>query len=394
MKTTANLLILIAIVTLANPSLATTTLRVNCDRGKTIESALRRARAGHTIRVRGVCQETVTITTDGLTLDGQGSAIIAGQGADAVTVDGAHRVTIKGFEIREGRNGLIIKGGASAMLHDTVVKENTSSGILIDGNSSLDIMNSVTETNGLFGISIDRASELRISGEFNARRNGVFGMIFGNNSSGTFTEAQIRVNDNILGIQVGINSSVLIADAATMVDTSNNLTTGFTVVAGSTLFVFEGHIESNSNRLNHGVSANSNSNIDLDRGGSITVGNNGQDGIQLENSALNLFNMPGLRGSAVETRNNGRHGLSAFLESQIDLSIDSVVTSQGNTMAGLRADNGSAIRVINSQITNNNPDAELSFAARAELNGNTIGTITCDGSVLIRGDVGVTCPAP
>jgi hypothetical protein len=65
------------------------------------------------------------------------------------------------------------------------------------------------------------------------------------------------------------------------------------------LFVFEGSIIATDNKLNHGVSANSNSNINLDRSGLIYTKNNGLDGIQLENSLLNMFNMPSLPASNV-----------------------------------------------------------------------------------------------
>jgi hypothetical protein len=248
----------------------------------------------------------------------------------------------------------------------------------------------VIENNGFNGMEVDQVSNVNISGNFLSQKNALFGVILGNNSSITFAKANARVQENTLGIQIGINSSGFIADSATTVTASNNLTTGLTVVAGSTLFAFEGAIIAEGNQLNHGVSANSNSNIDLDRGGSITAKNNGQDGIQLEDSLLNLFNMPGLPASQVKASGNGRHGLSAFLGSKIDLSGDSMLSSQNNGDAGLLADNGSAIRIINSNITGNSRDVVLSFGARAELSGNSIGAISCDDSVLIRGDA--SCP--
>ena len=99
-----------------------------------------------------------------------------------------------------------------------------------------------------------------------------------------------------------------------------------------------------------GVSANSKSSIDLDRGGSITATGNGLDGVQLEDSLLNMFNMPGLRGSTVVATNNRRHGLSTFVGGKIDLSGDSQITSQGNGQMGLFADNGGSVRVSKSTL--------------------------------------------
>jgi hypothetical protein len=369
-------------------------LRVDCDQGHSLARALAKAKPRETIMVRGTCQEAVTITTDRLTLDGGGTAIIDGGGtANTVTVDSARGVAFTGFTVRHGVTGIVVQGAASLVLRHTTVQGNTT-GIRVDGHSSLEMRNCTTQENEVNGLEVNRASEVQITEHFRSRHNGVFGIILNNNSSLLFTAATAEVSDNILGIQIGINSSASIADAATMVTTNNNLTTGLTVVSGSTLFVFEGKIVSQGNTLNHGVSANSRSNIDLDRGGSITVRNNGQDGIQLEDSLLNLFNMPGLRGSTVVATNNSRHGLSAFVGSKIDLSGDSVITSRNNSHTGLFADNGGSVRIINSDIRENATDVALSFGVRADLTANTIGTIVCDATVLIRGDTGTVCLTP
>jgi hypothetical protein len=70
---------------------------------------------------------------------------------------------------------------------------------------------------------------------------------------------------------------------------------------------------------------------------------------------------------------------------------------QQNGDAGLLADNGSAVHVINSTITGNRPgrDIVLTFGARADLAQNpALGSITCDETVLIRGDTVTVCPTP
>ena len=92
---------------------------------------------------------------------------------------------------------------------------------------------------------------------------------------------------------------------------------------------------------------------------------------------------------------NQRHGLSTFVGGKIDLSVDSQLTSQRNRQAGLFADNGGSVRVSKSTLTQNDTtDVALSFGTRAEFTQNTIGTITCDATVLIRGDAGTVCPVP
>ena len=67
-----------------------------CDKGQTLTEALRKAKPGDTLQVTGTCHERVTITTDRLTLDGGGSAVLDGGGGGpteffegVVTIDGA-----------------------------------------------------------------------------------------------------------------------------------------------------------------------------------------------------------------------------------------------------------------------------------------------------------------
>jgi hypothetical protein len=65
-----------------------------------------------------------------------------------------------------------------------------------------------------------------------------------------------------------------------------------------------------------------------------------------------------------------------------------------NKRAGFKVDNGASISLGQNSdkaiITDNGTDMDLSFGARATLQGNTIGTITCEKSAMIRGDT--VCP--
>jgi len=368
-------------------------IEVKCNQGDSVNSALATALDGDEINISGTCTEAVIITTDGLTLNG--NATIDGGGfQNAITINGAQRVVLNDLKIQNGLFGLFAKGGANFSLNNSRTKNNVVTGIHLEGQSSLEVKDSTVMENGVFGVNIDRASEIKVSGIFKSNNNGVFGMIFSTNSSGTFSNADVIVKNNILGIQVGIGSSLNIADKSTTVKVNNNQTTGLTIVSGSSLFVFEGTIIARNNQINHGVSANSNSNIDLDRGGSIIAQNNGLDGIQLENSLLNMFNMPDLDASKVIASGNGRHGISAFVESVIDLSGDSNITVRNNGDTGVLVDNGSTARIINSKVKNNqNTDIAVNFGARADIKNNLqIGDIMCDQTALIRGDTEVVCP--
>jgi Periplasmic copper-binding protein (NosD) len=390
--------ILIVALLPAHPAWAREAPReIDCQAGDTLTRALQAARPGDEFIINGVCHEAVRITTDEVTLRGGESGELDGGGQDVVTVDGAQRVVVADLRIRNGHRGLLVRGNASVALHNTTVQHNTDSGIRVEASASLEATGSLTSDNGLNGLEVDRHAEVQLRDTFISRDNALFGIILNNGSSMTFSDATVTVERNILGIQIGVKSSAFISDRNTTVTTSSNLTTGCTVVAGSTLFVFEGAIVAENNGFNHGVSASSNSTIDLDRTGAITARNNGQDGVFLENSALNMFNMPGFTGSRVVATGNRRHGMSAFVGSKIDVSGDGVITSQQNGDAGLLADNGSAVHVINSTITGNRPgrDIVLTFGARADLAQNpALGSITCDETVLIRGDTVTVCPTP
>lgn len=393
MKTFIKLLSISTIFLVINP-IAAETLSVYCDKGDLLNDTISMANSDDVIEVSGMCREAITIQTDGLTINGAEGTVIDGSSRSiALTVDGAQRVAINGMVIRNGIHGVLGKQNASFKMSDMVVKDNAVMGIRLEGGTSLEIQDSKVKNNNVFGVDIDRASEIMVTGRFVSKDNGVFGMIFSTNSSGTFKNAEVIVKNNVLGIQVGLNSSLNIADAETVVKVKDNQSTGLTVVSGSSLLVFEGKIIATNNQFNHGVSVNSNSSIDLDRGGTIISKYNGQDGIKLENSIINLFNMPGQAGSNIIVKNNGRHGIGAFTESVVDLSSDSFIKSRNNEVSGLLVDNGSTARIINSKIRHNGSnDIELSFGTRADLTNNTADNIVCDASVLIRGDMDITCP--
>jgi hypothetical protein len=59
---------------------------VKCDKGQMLTEALRKAKPGDTLQVTGTCHERMTITTDRLTLDGGGSAVLDGGGGDSTAL--------------------------------------------------------------------------------------------------------------------------------------------------------------------------------------------------------------------------------------------------------------------------------------------------------------------
>src|SRR5262245_41073800 len=79
-----------------------------------------------TIRFTGVCAGPIVIQTDGLALEGVGTAVIDGGGsADAVTVSGATRVSLADFAVRNGVNGIVGVNGAHVTLTNITSQDNS-----------------------------------------------------------------------------------------------------------------------------------------------------------------------------------------------------------------------------------------------------------------------------
>ncbi len=81
-------------------------ITVDCAAGETLAAALAQAAPGTTILVSGTCMERVTMTTDRITLDGQGGAILDGGGASpggategVITIAGAQGVALTGLTV-------------------------------------------------------------------------------------------------------------------------------------------------------------------------------------------------------------------------------------------------------------------------------------------------------
>jgi hypothetical protein len=225
------------------------------------------------------------------------------------------------------------------------------------------------------------------------------------NSSLTLTNASLTVSQNALGIQLGTTASGFIADNLSSLTLSNNATDGLTIVSGSHMVDFGGKISSTGNGI-HGISINSKAGLDLDAGSQVTSSGNAGDGIHMENtSVMTIFNNPNFSGQPAATnviaQNNQGNGMNLETGSDVLVSNFAELTIHSNKLAGIALDDGSHISFtqtipvtgVTTTITGNNPDAALTFAARATtLANDTIGTAACDATVLVRGPFPVTCP--
>jgi hypothetical protein len=136
--------------------------KVKCDTGQTLTEALKKAKPGDTLQVTVTCHERVTITTDRLALDGDGSAVLDGVGGGptefegVVTIDGVHGVTLTGFTIQNGPGeGILGFHGVAFAVLDTTVQDNTGTGSSFQGGP-------LTVRNNGVGLLADGAGTLSI----------------------------------------------------------------------------------------------------------------------------------------------------------------------------------------------------------------------------------------
>src|SRR5262245_14194531 len=123
------------------------------------------------ITFTGICAGPIVIQTDGLTLQGVGTAVIDGGGQDAVTVKGAGQVSLTAIEIRGGLHGLVALNGAHLTLSDVSVHDNLASGIVVRTGSSIVLTNVATSQNGLHGLDVQNGSSSSVEGALTAAGN-------------------------------------------------------------------------------------------------------------------------------------------------------------------------------------------------------------------------------
>jgi hypothetical protein len=157
---------------------------VYCDEpGQTITQALQSAQPGDTIRVRDTCEETVTITTDRVTLDGGGKTVLqgpcGGQPGDVseglLNIVGVQGVEIRGFTVQHSAaDGINGRQGAAFTVRDVRILQNADDGV------------EATET-----------STVRFLGTCEIRGSGEDGLAITHGSSVLFSAERITTDENV-----------------------------------------------------------------------------------------------------------------------------------------------------------------------------------------------------
>lgn len=355
-------------------------IQVDCDAGDSLAQAVQGVSPGRTIQVSGTCAEPVTITTDRLTLDGQGATVldgsdVAGQQGSVfeglLTVDGAQGVVITGLTVQNSPvDGILVQRGAAATVQSTTVQDSADDGIQVSEGSSAQLTDCMVERNGEFGVVVSFNAQTRFSGTIVVHENGSHGLLISDVAEALFREGTIEVTNNGgAGILVFASASARVSRAAVT-------------------------ITANANGLD-GILLTENAHMRLS-GGALTADANGRDGITVV--ARSTF---ATGGATVTFTNNTRRGMNVGDGAAIIKLPQGPLTVQNNQAAGIVADLGSIVNLLGGTTLTDNgpedvgPDLDLRFGTVASITGeNTLGVITCDTTVLLRGDTGVTCPTP
>jgi hypothetical protein len=358
-------------------------MQLNCDTGQQLAHALSVAKPGSTIQLTGTCRERVTIATDGITLDGQGTAVIEGEGAGpfpsdfdpVVTIDGARRVTLRGLTVQNSPGeGILAKNGASFRLEHVTAQNNGNAGIALFANSTGEL-EAVMSQGNLTGLAGFDSAVAILHGSIVLTGNLVHGLTFEGKSTVDLRGAQLNASNN----------------------------GGFgLVMAGSELNIF-----------------------DFGQGSNITTSGNGGCGIAIVSGAhLLVLSPPPLFGSGINVitvQDNGVCGFFMPVNGSVESPLGAARFIVENNPVGLALGNNSAGFILGGlQVQGNgigvladgtghitfgafvgNPsfitgnivtDVDLQFGSRATFCDITIDNVNNDSTALVR--TLPSCPAP
>jgi hypothetical protein len=346
--------------------------KVKCDKGQTLTDALKKAKPGDTLQVTGTCHERVTITTDRLTLDGDGSAVLDGGGGSptefegVVTIDGAHGVTLTGFTIQNGPGeGILGRHEAAFTVQHTTVQDNAHTGIVVSDGSTADLTYTTVRRNAI-GLDVFTGANAILRGAISITHNLGPGTLANGASILEIRGADVQVNNNLGGIVV------LPGGKLTILAFSSSMGSTLTVDGnGVGIFLLGGQLPVFTSSM-------------------IKATNNGT-GILANNAAFIINASPvGIGEFVIE---NNQIGLN--FESGAGASFQGGPLTVRNNGIGLLADGAGTLTMVSdpsklSSIVDNGTDVDLKFGTRVTFDGVTIGTITCDTTVLSRGST--VCP--
>lgn len=357
---------------------------VNCDKGDSIARAVRKARAGQTILVKGVCGEQIHIKRDRIKIIGKDGAGFDGENLDP-----------SNFEF----NPMIrVTDAVGVVIRNLFVRNGPAEGLLVEGKSTVTLENVSAQENSNVGMLVDHARVEVTGGNYDGNQAG----IDTTNGASAILRGDISLQNNII-FGIAASAGAALEARGTTMNASGNQIAGV-LLEGGYLSIF-----------NFGVS----------QGSQILADNNGACGFVLVGGGyLDIVAPPPLHFTGVNllsAQNNQGCGFlmtsggkieSPFgaatiqiegnpagmqISGNSDVSINGGLNIVNNFGPGLVADGAGLIALAPADLSpppdlpsliqnNGGPDVILNFGSRFIYESNAIiGSIACDGTALVRG---------
>jgi hypothetical protein len=227
--------------------------------------------------------ERVSITHDGVTIDGGGAAVLDAANdpeGPVVHVVGARDVTVRGITVQNGQHGILVEKLSTITLDGVVSQENSAHGVEIIQSHAI-ATGLRSHDNGRVGLIVNRSSEVRLI-DSTLEANGISGLVIFSSAIGRLEGTNFVRGNAAQGVTLGLSGMIFTIGADLAIE--DNGAQGISLLQrGAAQFL----------------------------GGTITVRGNDGDGIALDlGSTLVLgiaeFGVPG-EGLVEE---NGGHGVS------------------------------------------------------------------------------------
>ena len=413
-------LVVIGLLWLIVPSLEAaqiTEIKVKCDKGQSVQSALDSLSGPAIITVTGICHENLVIKNDDVTLQG-GTYDAPDSARSTIFVEGARRVAITGVTVRGGLAGVRAFQGASLTLENSTIEENEScgvhaftgssvsvdsctiqknngQGVIAADNSNLALTNSTITDNHMAGVLVMGASNARIG----KSSQGVLGRNQITNNWGYGVNVTwssfAMINGNTLTGNGGYGVNIDAASAEVINNTiASNGCGGIWVANSGSAMIGLGHLSPSEPNT---IENNQFEGIKISNGGSAwifanTIQHNGRTGILIQHATAELLGENTIKA-------NGGHGVqlrqARLFQPVGDLNpvlrpTDPDVITE-NIYSGIHASIDASLDIQNATITYNHENGILlglqstlrifnSDASHNELDG----IVLYDGSTVAR----------
>jgi hypothetical protein len=358
-------------ITLIGDAAVAHEVSINCKDGETVADALAQAPASgrFTVNIIGVCQESVTIYRDDVTLRGasagDGLQLPLGMGT-VLKIVGARRIYLKLLKLSGGEQGLSVIGGSpfnASYLHITGA---TDIGLQVTANASGFISNSTIENSGDIGIEASQGGNLRIFSGLIDNHQG-FGISAGEAGAVSLHNGAVVSGMNFIALIADTGGSIDIDDAIV----ENNNIAGMAWNGGAITVGGSGSIIRGNER---GLTAQN--------GGSILVGDEARVADNSDMGVGGWFGAHILIHDGAIIENNGGNGLELYSSTA---SLDHGAIIRGNGGNGVHVWRSSAVKIHHDvSITDNNgwgvicyPPFAMADVDGAEVSGNAAGQINC-----------------